>query len=127
MANLYRVVMAAAVIVTGTLPAATSYAQASKQEAQRQAYQYAMTCFVANTYAANNRKKVGDTAKAAVYLANAKRSFDGAVSMGRAMGLSNQTVNGDLDDASARELGRFMSDQQAFLQTASNCKALGLM
>ncbi|MFT4251425.1 MAG: hypothetical protein QM608_02960 [Caulobacter sp.] len=112
---------------TALLGSAASAQPPNKEQAQRQAYDHALTCFVANAHAANERKRAGDTDKAAIYLANAKRSFDGAVAMGRAMGLSNRTMNGDLDAASARDLGRFMADREAFLAAASTCKALGLM
>lgn len=117
----------AALVAATAIMATGAAAQGGKQAAQRQAYTYAMRCYVANVYAANNRKKVGDTAKAAIYIANAKRAFDGTVALGRALGFSNQTMNGDLDEAEAREMGRFIADQNLFLETASTCKALGLM
>jgi hypothetical protein len=112
---------------TVSLVLAVSVSWSASAAPGQEAYQAAMKCYVANVHAANGRKKVGDTAKAAIYVTNAKRSFDGAVALGRNMGLSNQQMNSDLDDVEARELGRIVADQDYFRSTVATCKGMGLM
>lgn len=100
---------------------------ASASDGNRIAYAAAMKCFVANAAAASDRKAAGDPAKAIVYEANAKRSFDAAVKIGRIMGLTNRQMNKDLDDASARELSRMVADNAYFRNAVATCKGMGLM
>jgi len=95
--------------------------------ANRMAYESLMRCFVANAHAGDERQTVGDTAKAASYRAKARKSFDLAYAAGEKIGLSDDKISRDLDYAQATELPHLISDQHYQMDTASTCKALGLM
>ena len=115
------------VIATASAFCAGAAMAAAAESGDRGAYAAAMKCYVANSSAASQRTQQGDTAKAAVYRANAKRAFDGAMKLGRTMGLSNRQMNGDLDETEARELSRMVADAGYFRSAVATCKGLGLM
>ncbi len=102
-------------------------ASAQTGVATREAYDSAMQCFVANMTAAGQRREKGDTEKGALYEANARRSFDGAVNLGKALGLSGAAVRHDFDDALAQDMPKMVHDQDYFVQTVATCRGLGLM
>lgn len=114
-----------ALALGGSAGSALAHPNADRES--RQAYAAAMKCYVANTNAASLRTEAGDPAKAAIYKANAKRSFEGAVQLGRGMGLSNRQMNQDLDATEAREISRMVADKDYFVRSVATCKALGLM
>ncbi|MDO9223609.1 MAG: hypothetical protein Q7U20_07845 [Caulobacter sp.] len=108
---------AGAAMAAGTTPAG----------GDREGYGYAMKCYVANSLTANSFEKRGDAAKAQQYNANAKRSFDVAWKLGRALGLSDRTINADLDQTEANELPTMMLVAGRYRDAVARCKALGLM
>ncbi len=93
----------------------------------RLAYDTAIRCFVADAYASDERRKVGDEVKADSYKAKSRESFDLAYTAGDKIGLTDKQVGRDLDFAQQTELPRLIRDQHYLLDTASTCKALGLM
>ena len=72
-------------------------------------------------------KRQGATAKVAVYETQAQRAFEGALKLGQNAGLSNRQMNRDLDGSLSPEPRKLFTDPDYFDQTASTCKAIGLM
>lgn len=99
----------------------------AEMHATRMTYDAALKCFVADGYASDERRKSGDSEKSAVYRAKARVSFDLAYTAGEKIGLGDDMVGRDIDFALKTELPRFVQDQRYLLDTASTCKALGLM
>ncbi len=95
--------------------------------AARMLYQTAMKCFVADAHASNERRRAGDSAKAAAYQGKSREAFDLVYRAGEKIGLSDDAIHRDLDFSQETELPRFIQDQSYLMQTASTCKALGLM
>jgi hypothetical protein len=102
-------------------------ANAVSVEDVRSAYAATLKCVVANGNAEGERRDAGDPNGAARYDANAKRSFDGAFKLGGVLGLSEQQINRDLDEAQANELPRMVKDRSYFIDAVATCKGLGLM
>ena len=101
---------------------------ASASEAgDRQAYGYAIKCFVVNAVAADNDRERGNAVRAAAFDAKSKHSFDGAVTIGRKLGLSNRQMNHDFDEAQAVELPHMVRDATYYESEIGTCKALRLM
>lgn len=116
-----------AALAVSALCAGSAMAQTRASQADRLAYDAALKCYVANTVAASGREAVGDSAGVERYRVNANRAFDGAMALGRSMGMSNVQLNRDLDSVEARELSRMVPDAAYFRQTVAACKAVGLM
>lgn len=98
-----------------------------EMRATRMAYESALKCFVADGYASDERRKAGDSEKSSAYRAKARVSFDLAYSAGEKIGIADNKIGRDIDFALKTELPRFVQDQRYLLDTASTCKALGLM
>lgn len=114
---------AGAVLVNG----AHAAAQQPNPSAQRAAYLQAIQCFAANNLAKSRRERAGDRAGASRHEANARRSFDTAMSLGQMLSLSNREMNGDLGTYGGGELSRMIESEAYFHQAASACRAYGLM
>ncbi len=93
----------------------------------REAYEATLRCFTANIMASLERRDAGDTAGKAKYEANAKRSFDGALKLGRILGYSNRQMNHDFDVAETADVTSMFKDRAYFLRVVGDCKGLGLM
>jgi len=106
---------------------AVSHVNAASDADTRSAYEATLKCFVANGSAEGDRRDAGDQEGAARYDANAKRSFDGALKLGRMLGYSNRQLNHDLQVAQDTELPRMVKDRNYFLDAVATCKGLGLM
>lgn len=117
---------ALAVSLSYFLLSSIAIADSSTQDT-RAAYDAALKCFVANGNAEGERRRAGDQAGAARYDATAKQSFDGAVKLGRMLGLTNRQMNHDLDAVQDSELPRMVRDRSYFLDAVATCKGLGLM
>lgn len=117
------VTVAAVMVATPGAEAQTSSADAGVQGA----YSAALKCYVTNARASIMRQKQGDPAKAAIYNTQAQHAFDGAVTLGRSLGLTNRQINGDLDKVESDEFPRMLTDTGYFTQAVSACKAIGLM
>lgn len=121
MARFVRVLLAAASVAALAGPAVAS------DTGDRAAYGYAIKCYVANAMASDDFERKGNSARSAVYEANAKRSFDGAVTIGRKLGYSNRQLNQDLDRAQSEEMPHMVRDAAYYRDAIATCKALGLM
>lgn len=92
------------------------------------AYRYAVRCFYANGRMMGTLERRGETAKAAVYRGNSERSHRGAVTLGRAAGLTDGQMAKDLDAyRSSFDLAHMMTDAAYFDEVVAGCKAIGLM
>ena len=123
--HLAAALMASACLCVGT--AAADSTDDAVARATRMAYDSALKCFVADGYASDERRKAGDGEKSAAYRAKARVSFDLAYTAGGKIGLSDDQIGRDFDFALKTELPRFKGDTRYLLDTASTCKALGLM
>lgn len=123
MLHFRRIAIATFLMSCGLTPQANAVSDADT----RAAYQAALKCFVANGEAGAERRTAGDQAGLARYDATAKQSFDGAVKLGRMLGLTNRQMNGDLDATQAKELPRMVGDRAYFIDAVATCKGLGLM
>lgn len=118
----------AALAMTAALAApAGASAQADKAQAQRQAYGYAMRCFIANGVVVSDMRSKNQPTLADTQEAKARRSFDMAVKLGGTLGYSGSRINQDLGLAQADELPKLVTDFGYFQKTAATCKTLGLM
>lgn len=102
-------------------------AQQATAQARRSAYDAAMKCFVASGYVIGERERAGDAAGAARYEQHARRSFDTALGLGRALSLSGSRIDQDLGLAQTRHLPPMVADRRYLEQSVSMCRALGLM
>lgn len=92
------------------------------------AYQHAVRCFYANGRMEELLNRRGRADKAAVYYNNAERSHRGAVTLGRAAGMSDAQMAKDLDVRRTDvEFPRMLLDPDYFDEVATTCKAIGLM
>jgi len=85
---------------------------AHAQNSQREAYQYALRCYVAT-------RAAGDEI-------SSRRSFDAAMKLGRQQGLSNRQLNADLDAWTATELVKITRDPRYKQRLLGVCRSLGL-
>ncbi len=91
------------------------------------AYRAALKCYVANGEARAERLDAHDNAGAERYEVGGQRSFDGAVKLGRMLGLANRQLNHDIESAQAAELPMMVRDRRYFINAVADCKGLGLM
>lgn len=117
----------AAIAVSLVIAAPALGADDAVTKANRDAYTHAIRCFLANGYASDERRKVGDATKAATYDLQSRKSFDLAYAAGNKIGLSDARIGRDLDYYQSIELPRFIREAKYLLGVASTCKALGLM
>lgn len=104
-----------------------SLARTEPKSAKREAYEWAIKCFVADGHAQGQRKRAGDDRKAAYYEEKGHEAFDAATKLGAALGLTGGEVTEDFQRIQAVELPTMVGDDQYFLKAAATCKALGLM
>lgn len=92
------------------------------------AYRHAVRCFYANGRMRSLLIKRGQPDKASIYYGNAERSHRGAVTLGRAAGMSDAQMARDLDvRLTDVEFPRMLLDPDYFDEVVTTCKAIGLM
>jgi len=101
-------------------------AGAQQRAPNREPYDLAMRCFLANGLAARSRTKQGDASGASIYEANAKTAFGVAGILGKALGISEQQTNSNITSMQTAELPRMMSEPGYFKGVIAACKAGGL-
>ena len=102
-------------------------AQATPNAAVQGAYELAMKCFVASGHARMDRHAANDMEGASRYEGKEKRAFDMASKLGEQLGYSKDHIQDDYKAAMDRELPRLMYEPGYFAQTATQCRAYGLM
>jgi hypothetical protein len=117
----------AALAAVFALCAEATLAQSATADTQRQAYGYAMACFVANGIVVGDMQNAGKARLADAQEAKARLSFDTAVKFGEALGYSGSRINQDFGLAQGKQLPKLVKDGAYFKQTVATCKALGLM
>lgn len=100
---------------------------APQPPANREPYELAIRCFLANRLAARSRQKQGDQAGAAAYDAKGKTAFGVAGIMGEVLGYSTERVNQDMQRMMEPEMARMMNEPGYFKSVAAACKAAELM
>lgn len=115
---------ASGIVVLADPAMAATQRQASPEE---QAYAAALKCFAANAHAGETLREASEPARAAEHDRSARASFDAAVRLGRALGYTNQRVNGDLRQLQSTEMARLVGDTAYFREMVLTCRAMGLM
>ena len=101
-------------------------AQATPNAAVQGAYELAMKCFVADSFASDTAKDANNQERASYYDGKAKVAFDKVVHLGRQLGYSNEQINGDFTMARHRELPKMFDETGYYRETAEMCQAYGL-
>lgn len=93
----------------------------------REPYDVAIRCFVANGIASGQRQRAGDLAKAAYYESKAKESFGVAYGLGDILKFSRAQIDADFERALKVEAPAMRRDQPYFYRVVAECKAYQLM
>jgi len=93
----------------------------------REPYDVAIRCVIANVVAEGQRRRAGDAAKADYYASKGKEAFRLAYGFGDHFGFTRAQVEADFDRARREELPAMMRDQPYFYRVVAQCKAYKLM
>lgn len=104
----------------------TSPAQAAPPT-NREPYDVAIRCVIANVVAEGQRRRAGDPIKADYYAAKGKEAFGVAHGLGEVLKFSRVQIDADFDRARKDELPAMIRDQPYFHRVVAQCKAYGLM
>jgi hypothetical protein len=110
-------------VATVALSASPAVAQPSEQ-ANRSAYVYSMRCFAAAASVIADTRST--TAEVEAAKQRSRRAFDGAVRLGRVLGLSGQAINEDINATGRAEATLMARDPGYLRRTQTVCAQLGL-
>ena len=101
--------------------------KAAASDAQKTAYELSIKCYVANAYAASDRRYGVNGTAVAQFQSQAQKSYRYIVQLGQAIARADALVREDIDSFKAVMTGSFKREPKAFEQVRGQCVQFGLM
>lgn len=108
-------------------PVAAQSAPAVDPQKVSAAYNLAVRCFIADGFAAGNRKSDNDPDREQYFDKKADDASAAGLKVGAILGYTSKRFVDDTWSQKDALISRFNSDPQYFTQVANECKAYGLM